>query len=149
METKSMKRALSAVLGLSALLWTSTAYAAHPASVAGNWNAVGNQTTGTLAIVQAASAATCKPISGSIFGAGTTIQGSYCPSTGRIGYSAHRHTSRGIEYQHLHIGNLANQIIHHGIAMIKYPFADYPAPLFALYPAPAFVPKLIGMVIHI
>ena len=97
METKSMKRALSAVLGLSALLWTSTAYAAHPASVAGNWNAVGNQTTGTLAIVQAASAATCKPISGSIFGAGTTIQGSYCPSTGRIVFA--RRNAAGVPFQ--------------------------------------------------
>jgi hypothetical protein len=58
------------------------AQAAHPANITGGWTAIGNQTIGALNIVQAASAAVCKPIVGSIFG--NSIQGYYCPVTGRI-----------------------------------------------------------------
>lgn len=68
----------SALLALAA----NPAHAAHPPSVAGNWSAIANQTSGGLTIVQAASAATCKPITGMIFG--STLNGYYCPATGRL-----------------------------------------------------------------
>ncbi len=80
-------------------------------------------------------------------GSGQLIQMMSCLKP--VSYRAFRHASRGIEYHHLHVGDFANQIVHHGIAMIEYSFADYPAAFFALNLAAAFVPKLVGMVIHI
>ena len=82
MKTTLLNRVCAIALGSMSLLWMGAANAAHPASVAGNWAVTGNQTLGALVIVQAASAAVCKPISGIIFG--STIQGYYCPVTGRI-----------------------------------------------------------------
>jgi hypothetical protein len=56
-----------------------------PASLAGDWNVIGNQSPGTLRIIQFAGAAgsQCKPIRGFIY---TTdaIEGFYCPGSGRI-----------------------------------------------------------------
>ena len=66
------------------LLFAEAAKAAHPPSIAGVWNAIGNTAGGALAINQFASAAVCKPITGSMFGVANAVQGYYCPVTGRI-----------------------------------------------------------------
>ena len=86
----------SALFGVS-LLGIGAANAASPASVAGSWSAVGNQTTGFLRIAQGASAAVCKPIAGSIFVAANSIQGFYCPVTGRIVFA--RRNAGGVPFQ--------------------------------------------------
>lgn len=93
MRATLLKRAFAAAVG--SVLCVGAAYAAHPASVAGTWSAVGNQTLGNLVLAQAVSAAICKPISGSIFT--NRVQGFYCPPTGRIVFA--RHTSSGVPFQ--------------------------------------------------
>ncbi len=97
MKATLLGHVCAAALASTALLWTAAAYAAHPASVAGTWSAVGNQTLGNLVISQAASAAVCKPIRGAIFAAATTIEGFYCPVTGRIVFA--RRTAGGVPFQ--------------------------------------------------
>jgi hypothetical protein len=97
MNATLLKRVCAAAFGATAVLWVGAANAAHPASVAGTWRAVGNQTLGNLEIVQAASAAVCKPIRGAIFVAATTIEGYYCPVTGRIVFA--RRTAGGVPFQ--------------------------------------------------
>lgn len=82
-------------LGSIPLLCMAAANAAHPPSVAGNWAVTANQTLGGLVIVQAPSAAVCKPISGNIFG--NPIQGNYCPVTGRIVFA--RQTGASLPFQ--------------------------------------------------
>jgi hypothetical protein len=82
MKTTLLIRVGAIAFGSMSLLWMGSVNAAHPASVAGNWAVTGNQSLGALVIAQPASAAVCKPISGTIFG--STIQGYYCPVTGRI-----------------------------------------------------------------
>jgi hypothetical protein len=91
----NVKKAISvAAIGAISLLSAESALAAHPLSVTGNWSAVANQSLGNLAIVQAASAATCKPIAGNIFG--SPIQGYYCPVTGRIVFAR---LANGVPFQ--------------------------------------------------
>ena len=97
MKTMLLKRARATALASMSLLWIAGANAAAPASIAGTWSAVGNQTLGKLEISQAASAATCKPIRGSIFSSTTTIEGFYCPVTGRIAFA--RRTAGGVPFQ--------------------------------------------------
>lgn len=97
MKATLLKRVCATALGSMALLWVGVANAAHPASVAGTWSAAGNQTLGKLEIAQAASAAVCKPIRGFIFVAATTIEGFYCPVTGRIAFA--RRTAGGVPFQ--------------------------------------------------
>ena len=85
------------------LLWGSAAYAdGWPTTVQGNWSVVGNQATGTLSITQPSSSLNCKPISGSIYG--NSIQGFYCPASGRIGFA--RLLSSGVPFQYYQ-GNLS------------------------------------------
>lgn len=95
MKTSVFKQIGVAALGAMSLLWAGVAQAAHPASVAGGWRATGNQTLGALNIVQAASAAVCKPISGTIFA--NSIEGYYCPVTGRIVFA--RRNAGGVPFQ--------------------------------------------------
>jgi hypothetical protein len=95
MKLTLLKQAGFATFGVLSLLWAGVAEAAHPVNVSGNWRATGNQTLGALIIVQAASAAVCKPISGTIFG--NSIQGSYCPVTGRIVFA--RRTAALVPFQ--------------------------------------------------
>lgn len=91
-----IKKAISvAAIGAVSLFSAESALAAHPFSVTGNWSTAANQTTGNLAIVQAASAATCKPIAGNIFG--SPIEGYYCPATGRIVFA--RKLANGVPFQ--------------------------------------------------
>jgi hypothetical protein len=71
------------------------ALAARPASVGGNWTVVGNQTVSTLNITQFVTGAACKPIAGTAFG--NSIQGVYCPTTGRIVFA--RRNSSGVPFQ--------------------------------------------------
>jgi hypothetical protein len=81
--TSSLHKAITLISASTLLaLAANPAHAVHPPSVAGNWSAVGNQSSGALIIVQPASANTCKPISGTIFG--STLNGYYCPATGRL-----------------------------------------------------------------
>jgi hypothetical protein len=58
-----------------------------PASVAGTWEAVANQTQGTLQITQgeAVAGSTCRAINGTLFGT-ESIEGFYCPGSGRIAF---------------------------------------------------------------
>lgn len=87
------------------LLWASAAYAdGWPASVQGNWSVVANQSSGTLSITQPSSSLNCKPISGYIFATSSTIQGFYCPASGRISFA--RRNSSGVPYQYYQ-GNLS------------------------------------------
>lgn len=73
-----------------------------PASVAGNWSVVANNSPGTMAINQPASTAPCRPINGTIFG--NPLRGFYCPSSGRIAF--HRLRPGQVVYQY-YTGNLA------------------------------------------
>src|SRR4051812_5059620 len=95
MRTTLLKRAFAAVAGSA--FCVGAAYAAHPASVAGTWSAIGNQTVGRLVLSQAASGAVCKPIAGFIFAASNAVRGFYCPPTGRMVFA--RHTSSGVPFQ--------------------------------------------------
>ncbi|MBD2515318.1 hypothetical protein H6G93_09900 [Nostoc sp. FACHB-973] len=84
--------------------WGNSAYAdGWPASVAGTWSVVGNQSVGSLVINQPSSTLNCKPISGTIFGT-TAIEGFYCPSSGRIAFV--RKSSNNFPYQYYQ-GNLS------------------------------------------
>jgi len=95
MKATLLRPVCATALGFMSLLWMGAANAAHPLSVAGTWAATANQTLGSLRIVQPASAAVCKPISGTIFG--SSIEGFYCPVTGRIVFA--RRTRAGIPFQ--------------------------------------------------
>jgi hypothetical protein len=95
MKSTFVIRSCAISIGSIPLLWMAAANAAHPPSIAGNWAVTANQTLGTLVIVQPASAAICKPITGNIFG--NPIQGNYCPSTGRVVFA--RQTGAGIPFQ--------------------------------------------------
>ena len=86
MKTMLKGSPLAIVLGL--LLTAAPAMAdGWPASVAGNWAVVGNQSVGNLAIAQFAGAfgSQCKPIRGTIYGV-DNIEGFYCPGSGRISF---------------------------------------------------------------
>lgn len=87
------------------LLWASAAYAdGWPTTVQGNWSVVANQSSGTLSITQPSSTLNCKPISGYIFSTSSTIQGFYCPASGRISFA--RRNSSGVPFQYYE-GNLS------------------------------------------
>lgn len=77
------------------LLFSVPAYAAHPPVITGVWSLVANQSVGNIAINQLASAATCKPVTGNMFG--NAIEGYYCPSTGRLVFA--RRTAAGVPFQ--------------------------------------------------
>ena len=84
MKTASRVGIFVTSLACLPLLFAQAATAASPPSVGGVWNHVGNQSVGPLVIFQFASAAVCKPITGSMFGLANAVQGYYCPVTGRI-----------------------------------------------------------------
>ena len=102
MKTTLLKLVGVIVFGFISILGMGTVNAAHPLSVAGNWNATSNQTLGALVIFQPANAAVCKPITGFIFG--SSIEGFYCPVTGRLTFA--RRMANGIPFQ-LYEGHLA------------------------------------------
>ncbi len=85
MKTTLLKRVSVIVFGFVSILGMGAVNAAHPPSVAGNWNATANQTLGALVIFQPANGAVCKPITGFIFG--SSIEGFYCPVTGRLTFA--------------------------------------------------------------
>ncbi len=76
--------ALTLTAGLFLLAQTAGADG-WPGSVAGNWEVIGNLSTGTLAIVQYPGAAGSmnRPIRGTIYKT-DNIEGYYCPYSGRI-----------------------------------------------------------------
>jgi hypothetical protein len=94
MATALLNRAGCAMLGTLSFLWAGSAYAAHPASVAGTWTATGNLTTGQLVISQG-TGTTCRVINGTIFN--SAIEGHYCPAVGRIVFV--RKLSNGVPFQ--------------------------------------------------
>lgn len=76
-------KSLSPILvSLSLLLLSQTASAAYLTSVVGTWNVRANQTVGTMQITFQSASGSCRQILGSILG--SSMQGFYCPSTGRI-----------------------------------------------------------------
>lgn len=81
MKTSKLSLLVAAIAALAAPLAHADTY---PASVVGNWSVTGNLSVGTLSITsQAAStSAKCPAIAGTVFGA--TLQGFYCPGSGRI-----------------------------------------------------------------
>ncbi len=54
----------------------------YPTSVVGEWSITGNLTTGKLNITSQATTGRCRAITGTVYE--HTIQGFYCPNTGRI-----------------------------------------------------------------
>ena len=98
----SLIKGICAAVGALSMLGAGSVEAASPPSVAGNWAATGNQTLGALSIAQAASVNVCKPIRGTIFG--STIEGYYCPVTGRIVFA--RRLANGTPFQ-LYQGQVA------------------------------------------
>jgi len=71
-----------------------------PANVTGNWSIIANQASSTLVLKQGAPGpgSQCLPISGTAFG--DTVQGFYCPGSGRIAFK------RGVSLQ-TYVGNLS------------------------------------------
>ena len=105
MKSNVMKSAVIAV-GLGSLFWAGVARAdGWPASIAGTWSIVGNQTPGTLVINQPSSSLNCKPITGTIYGT-SRIQAFYCPFSGRISFAR---ILNGVAIQHYQ-GNLSQAI---------------------------------------
>jgi hypothetical protein len=82
-----MGRRTARTLALAAFgiaISSGSVWAARPTSVVGNWNTVANQTIITLQIISQGVQPVCRSISGTL--GGLSIQGFYCPSTGRISF---------------------------------------------------------------
>jgi len=81
MKTLKLSLVIAAITALAAPLAHADTY---PASVMGNWSVTGNMSVGTLSITSQGEAtkSKCPAIGGTIYG--TTIQGFYCPGSGRI-----------------------------------------------------------------
>ncbi len=97
----NIQNKLGMAVGSILLLGMSPANAAHPASVAGTWETAADQTTGALVITQSATAAVCKPISGTIFGG--QIQGYYCPAEGRILFARLNNNGSAFQFYEGHV----------------------------------------------
>lgn len=71
-----------------------------PGSVSGTWTIVANQMESVLVLKQgtAGAGSQCQPISGTVFG--DTLQGFYCPGSGRIAFK------RNVSLQ-TYVGNLS------------------------------------------
>jgi hypothetical protein len=96
---------LAIALSVSALLAMSSAFAdGWPASVAGDWQVIGNQSVGNLSISQSNTHGQCKPIRGTIYNS-DRIEGFYCPGSGRIAFHRYINNSESIK-QHWS-GNLS------------------------------------------
>lgn len=79
--------ALIRICASAAFLVTQPAFAAYLSDVSGTWSVVANSFSGTLTVSQGNATTLCKPIKGTIAFPGfatNTIDGYYCPSTGRI-----------------------------------------------------------------
>jgi predicted secreted Zn-dependent protease len=81
MKTTKLSLLVAAFAALVAPLAHADSY---PASVVGNWSVTGNLSVGTLSITSQGAPTTgkCPAIAGTIYGA--TLQGFYCPGSGRI-----------------------------------------------------------------
>ena len=94
-----------------------------PASVAGTWSVIGNQSPGTLSMTRfpGLAGSQCKPIRGTIY---TTdnVEGFYCPNSGRISFVRYVGTSTNPRQfwsgnlsqtgQTLRIGGLVAVVVH-------------------------------------
>jgi hypothetical protein len=97
-------------LATGTLLWGSVASAdGWPATVAGNWSVIGNQSIGTLSITQFAGAAgsQCKPIRGTIYT--SPIEGFYCPGSGRLSFARRISATNATVFQYWS-GNLSQRV---------------------------------------
>lgn len=74
-----------------------------PDSVVGSWNIVGNQAVGMLAVTTQGATGLCRSIDGSIYG--DTIEGFYCPFSGRIFFG--RRNSASNDISQVWSGNLS------------------------------------------
>lgn len=92
MKTRPTLTMASAILCGTALLTSPAAADWWPASIAGTWNIVADQSVGQLIINQPASAHPCKPITGTILG--QPLQGFYCPGSGRITFFRYQANSK-------------------------------------------------------
>jgi hypothetical protein len=101
-----MKKSLFVLLFAAVVLWAVGASAAPPASVIGNWSAIGNQTPGALVITSQAAAGTCRRITGTIYG--NPIEGFYCPATGRIHFV--RKTAATNDTFQSYLGNVGDDV---------------------------------------
>src|SRR5437868_3342549 len=103
-----LSKKLSTVGACAAVLLASTVAFADgwPASVAGAWQVIGNQSAGTLALTQYAGAAgsQCKPLRGTIYGS-DAVEGFYCPGSGRISFA--RYTGNSTAPKQYWSGNLS------------------------------------------
>ncbi len=84
-----MKKIAVAIAAVGAMLSAGSAMAAWPASVVGAWSAFGNQSPLALNITAQGTVGDCNAIVGTIAdtvsgGQRNTIQGFYCPHSGRI-----------------------------------------------------------------
>jgi hypothetical protein len=83
-----MNKTLFATAAACLALSAGSAMAAWPTSVVGTWNAMANQSPLTLAITSQGTTGGCRAIAGTIAdtvgGQSNTIQGFYCPSSGRL-----------------------------------------------------------------
>jgi hypothetical protein len=78
-----MRKLLFGVLFASMAFGANSASAdGWPSSVVGAWDVLGNHFPGTLNITSQANTGQCRGITGTIYG--QSIQGFYCPSSGRI-----------------------------------------------------------------
>lgn len=92
----NLQKSAAITVCLSTVCWTSAARAdGWPASVAGTWSAVANQSAITMVINQPSSSLNCRPINGTFQEGGIvdSIQGFYCPFSGNIGFSRLRNGS--------------------------------------------------------
>ena len=82
MDSKMSRTLALAVFGVA--ISGGSAWAARPASVVGSWATIANQTFITLQITSQGGPAPCRNIAGTL--GGLSVQGFYCPSTGRISF---------------------------------------------------------------
>ena len=78
------KIAILAAALMAVCLFSGSAMAAYPASIAGTWTAHANQTSLTIVIKQG-STGTCRALSGTI--GSDDLEGFYCPATGRFNFA--------------------------------------------------------------
>lgn len=106
-----LRKPIVLALATGAFLWGGIVSAdGWPASVAGNWNVIGNNSIGTLSINQFAGAAgsQCKPIRGTIYTT-SPIEGFYCPGSGRLSFSR-RVSSTNATVMQYWSGNLSQRV---------------------------------------
>jgi hypothetical protein len=106
---KSLKHRVALAVGVAGLFFGSMAHAAPLASVAGVWNIIGNQHSGSLILGQGAGGV-CKPIAGTIYPGvlNHPVRGYYCPSTGRLAFTRNNALGQPIQTW---VGNVSDVVV--------------------------------------